>query len=165
MLGARNIPLAFIGLFGLTCHLYAAEFSHSWVEARYTPCEGVGAHGSFRIHVSGQVTPSVGDARSIDSLSVYASSAAFTQGEVSTSASARIKVGGSVKQEITLTRPTTDAIEPSPKEDETRRLYLPSGKTLALPKDGELWVAASTVVKTAAGVCALGGSEARVISQ
>jgi hypothetical protein len=157
---------AAVGLLGFlaSSSVHASEFAHSWVEARYAPCEGIGGHGSFRIAVSGTTSPGTAGDVNIGSLSVHSSSAAFTQGEASVSATASVRVGGAVKRSLTLGRPTAPSIEPSPKPDETRRVYLPPNAALALPKGGELWVSASAIVKTSAGVCALGSSEAKVLA-
>ena len=116
------------------------SFSTSWVSARYAPCEGIGVAGSFRVYAAGDATVAADKTRKVTSLAVYASSAAFTQATGSVAARAIVKRNGSTVSQIVLTRPTPPAIEPAPKADEARRVYLPSGMTLTMATGDRLYV-------------------------
>jgi hypothetical protein len=140
----------------------AKEFEHSWFEAKFTPCEGVGVHGTFRVKVGGAATAGADGSQIVSALRVHASSGAFTQNEGSIGASALVKVGGAVKEKLVLTRPAPPSVEAAQKPDETRKVYLAQGKTLTIPKGGELWVLASPIIKTSAGTCSLGSSESKI---
>jgi len=120
----------------------AADFEHSWVEPKFTSCEGVGVHGTFRVYAGGSSKPEANGAKIVTALRVHTLSAVFIFNEGSTGAAALVKVDGAVKEKMILGRPTTASVEAAPKPDETRRVYLPRGKTLAIPKGGELWVVA-----------------------
>ena len=149
---------------GLTSHLaLAADCSHSWVSAKYAPCEGIGVAGVFRSHISGTASAAAADGtKTVNVLAVHASSAAFTQGDPSVAARAIVKLGGAVKQEVVLVRPTPPFVEAATKPDESRQVYLPPGKTLSIPPKGEFVVSVSAIVKTPGGVCALGSTEDKV---
>lgn len=131
-------------------------FSISWVSPRYAPCEGVGVAGTFRVYVEGIANVGPDRSHKITSMSVRASSAAFTQADGSVAAKAIVKRNGSPISHFVLTRPTPPAIEPAPKADETRRVYLPSGKSLTLASGDRLHIEASTIARTSSGTCALG---------
>jgi len=150
-------------LFSATaCVTQAAPFQHSWVAPKYAPCEGVGATGSFRVHVSGNVDVAPGGVKTINRLMAHVSSGSFTQSEGTATARAFVTVGAAENKSVILARPTGSVVEPAPKPDESRRLYLPDGAVLAVPKNGELWVAATALLKTSAGSCVLGSSEQKV---
>jgi hypothetical protein len=145
-----------LGIAVLSGACLAQNISFSWVSPKYTPCEGVGAAGSFRVYVEGTATPKAGDGtRKVTALSVWVSSAAFTANSGSATARAVVKNGETVR----LVRPTPPFIETTPKADESARVYLPQGTMLTIPANGTLSLSASAMVKTEAGSCALGSSE------
>lgn len=131
-------------------------FSTSWVSPRYAPCEGVGVAGTFRIYVEGIANMGPDRSYKITSMSVRASSAAFTQANGSVAAKAIVKRNGSPVGHLLLTRPTPPAYEPAPKADETPRVYLPRGGSLTLANGDRLHIEASAIAHTSSGTCALG---------
>lgn len=166
-LAAVNTPARAMLIVGKSIRPLAAgqttkSFSTNWVSARYTPCEGVGVAGSFRIYVAGDATMAADRSVTVTSLAVYASSAAFTQASGSVAARAIVKHNGSMASQVVLTRPTPPAIEPTPKPDEAPRVYLPSGTPLLLAAGDQLHVEASATARTSSGACALGTSASEV---
>lgn len=162
MHNVRRSVLAVMLMCGIAGSVQAANFEQSWVAPKYTTCEGVGMAGSFRVYVSGTVDTGPGGAKSIKTLTSYVSSGSFTQFEGSTSARAFVKVGTAETKSVSLARPSGSVIEPAPKPDESRRLYLPNGAVLAVPANGELWIASTPTLKTDAGMCVLGTFEHKV---
>ena len=156
----KAVALAAFGLAAMGWEIPAAAtaFQHSWVAARFAPCEGVGATGSFRVHVSGDATAKSDGSTVVGSLSVYTSAGAYTQNPGSTSASAVVKVKGVEQKKFPLEVPKPPALIPQPKSDETRAVYLPTNTTITVPAGGELAVSAAAVIKIDSGSCALGTS-------
>ena len=160
----KSIAVATLGLTALACSGRAAAtaFEHSWAAARFAPCEGVGAAGSFRVHVSGDATTKADGTKVVGSLAVYTSAAAYTQSAGSTSAFATVNAGGTERKKVLLATPRPPALIPKPKADESRAVYLPAGMTISIPAGGELSVSASAILTTDGGSCALGSSAATV---
>ena len=139
------------------------SFSTSWVSAaRYAPCQGIGAAGTFRVYAAGDAIVATDKTRKVTSLTVYASSATFTQAAGSIAARAIIKHNGSTVNQVVLTPPTPPVVEPAPKADEARRVYLPAGKTLTLAIGDQLHVEASAIAGTPSGTCTLGSSTSEI---
>lgn len=161
--GHEFLPaLAGLSMTVLPGALAAADFSQSWRGASGAPCEGIGIHGAFSVHVNGRLDTKSDGTKVITMLQVYATSGAFTQNEGSASATALIKAGSQVKERVSLVRPEGAAVEAAPKSDETRRVYLPRNRSLTILKGSELWVQASAIVTTSQGACALGGTEQKI---
>jgi hypothetical protein len=164
MVTVKNIG-AVIGL----CVMFTAssvearEFSQSWQGSKFAPCEGIGLLGAYRVHVRGDVEGKADGSKVITNLSLYATSATFTQNEGSVTGSAVVRAGAQIVERIVLARPSVTSIEPSPKPEETRRMYFPEKtKALTVQKNGELWIEAFVAVKTSQGACALGGTSQKV---
>jgi hypothetical protein len=135
----------------------AQPFSLSWSKANWSPCEGFGVHGSFRVLVEGSTM--VGPSVSLQGLSVRAWSASFDHGSPVLTAVATVKnAAGQTVTTVPLARPdpNSDFVEPAAAPNETRRLYAPSGSSIDLPNSGTITFDVSVSVQTTQGACSLG---------
>ncbi|WP_144006866.1 hypothetical protein [Pelomonas sp. KK5] len=140
----------------------AAPFEQSWLGGIGALCEGIGVAGAFRVNVSGEAVKGNDGSWSVTALSVYATSATFTQNSGAVTGMASVKVGSSETSKVVLSRPSGAVVEPARKADETDRIYLPQGKKVAVPKNGVLHLAVSATAKADSGTCSLGGSDGDV---
>ncbi len=127
-----------------TAAAQAESFKTDWLSPTWTPCEDVGVNGTARYFYEAQQQFSSPNATmKITSIAVYGSSASFTAADSFLTVNVAVIKGGKTLDSVNLIRPTGATIEPAPGATETRRLYLPNGKTLSVPVGATLAVSVS----------------------
>lgn len=118
----------------------AQKYKTDWLSARWTPCEGVGIHGSARYYYEATQTANADGTLTISTVAVYGSSASFSPDDTRLTASLEFTGPDMQTQTINLERPSVASLEPEPGPTETRRIYLPSGQKITIAPGGTIKV-------------------------
>jgi hypothetical protein len=153
------IPCLLLGIAILIFPAAAAEVVFSWATPNFTPCEGVGIHGSYRVTARANISTDGSGNKIMDQLTVFASSAAFSSDNNSS-----ITVGLDVintpapTQSFSLVTQPPNSIAESPGPSETPRLFLPPNTSIKILPNTTLVFNVSATIQTSSGSCAVGST-------
>ncbi len=139
--------------------LRCEEKKWDWLKAAPVPCPGVGVNGAYRSFALADVNSTADGGKEIPTLRVYINSAAVSIGPTTISASVTIRPKTGEAKTVTLTRPSSAAIEPARDTNDSNSLYLPAGTKLAIPKGATIEITVSAQLQTTSGACSLGTSK------
>ena len=143
---------------GAAAGLGAADtMTWSWVTPNFTFCEGVGIHGTYRVTARAVVNGS-GANRTIDQITVFASSAAFSPSDSALAVQLQATSVPAPVQTFNLVSQSPNSVGETPQANETPRLYLPDGTRIALTPNLKLRFSVSATIQRTMGTCAVGAT-------
>lgn len=138
-----------------------SEVVFSWATPNFAPCEGVGIHGSYRVTARANIVSDSG-AKTINSLTVFASSAAFSPDTSSLTVGVDVVTPPAPVQSISLVTQPPDSIAESPDSNETPRLFLPPNTIIPVTANTKLVFNVSATIQTPQGSCAVGSTTKQI---
>ncbi|QDG51142.1 hypothetical protein FIV42_10460 [Persicimonas caeni] len=147
----------------------ADDFSEwSWVEANWSPCEGVGVHGSYRVTARAKLE-SAGDEVKISNLTVVVS-ITHAAGKVTATGKVAVRKDGETTQTVTLEKPWYPVIAPThagpmltlPRVKSSESPSPDDAQVLTVPKGAKLEFTITAMADTSSGACVIGNSEHEV---
>jgi hypothetical protein len=136
----------------------ASEVVFSWATPNFTPCEGVGVNGSYRVTARANMSTDDAGNKIMDQLAVFASSAAFAPDNSSITVGLDVISTPSPTQSFNLVPPPPNSMGETPGPTETPRLYLPTNTSIKILANTKLVFNVSATIQTSSGSCAVGAT-------
>jgi hypothetical protein len=152
------IPCLLLAISILIFPAAASEIVFSWATPNFTPCEGVGVNGSYRVTARASISTDSSGNKTMDQLTVFASSAAFSPDNSSIAVGLDVISTPAPTQSFSLVPQPPNSIAESPGPTETPRLFLPPNTSIKILPNTKLVFNVSATIQTSSGSCAVGAT-------
>ena len=153
---ARKLILAYL-LSGFC--MFGDEVIWTWATPNFTPCPGIGIHGSYSVTARGNMVTDSSGAKIMNQVTVFAASPVFSPDKASITAQLDITSVPAPTQSILLAPAGPGTISEAPGPNETPRLYLPVGTTVPIAANTKFRFTISATVQDDSGAsCAVGST-------
>jgi hypothetical protein len=129
----------------------------SWAKANFTPCPGLGIHGSYRVTARANVV-GAGTSKKINGIDVFASSPVFSSSDTTLAVKVEATSVPAPTDTILMVTQPPNSVAETPQANETPRMFLPANKEIPLTANLKLRFTVTPTIQRSSGSCAVGES-------